>query len=726
MNEPVRVQRKPLLPVFRMAVLAGGKPSVELHIRRGVNVNATDEKGRSPLILAASRGHVEICRLLLEAGADPSLRDCDGNDALSVAGAKGQSAVVELLRKAPSPCGAPVPTSEPPVEQPRQLLPIRTFEDPREDSKHLTLAPSKELDLSDAVDLAAWEEEIEAPPPPSDPACLVAAGGLQWQLSRHAPFDTDKNWDDIELSLPNALSALGHRAKRGRETDWALRSLIVKALREGRLPAWCIADASPGNDDDWEERDSRFEANLRIMLGDLGVTIDDTPLVPDVLDPDENTKDDEYDEQYDEVASEALSFLQTLNSNDTDPLALYVRSLPKDRLDREGEVALRMAMEDGMKEALVAITNSPAAISELLVIMDEVACGDLPLGVLVEFDEAGETSSEERLPIENDVDHGGDALQSFGSAPHIPLELQSHIEIVRTVCRELATLGPDMQGSKLAKTLGEQLAAIRPSQSLVARLRRAVESDLRGSTARLRMNAGLAKAHNARQRLIEANLKLVIFIAKKYGGLSLMDRIQEGNLGLIKAIERFDYRRGARLSTYATWWIRQSISRATADTSRLIRLPVHRLDQLRKALKEQVNIFNLSGRDATPEELSGLLGLPLEKTWQILATQQEPLSMETEDGLRALDEYIVQRTPPQEESIASSTMQVAVRKLLEQLSPKEATVIRMRFGIGVNEHTLEEVGTHFNFTRERARQIEGKGLEKLAHPSRIKIVEGLL
>jgi RNA polymerase primary sigma factor len=711
-----------------MAVLAGVKTSVELHVRRGVDVNATDERGRSPLILAASRGHVEICRLLLEAGADPALKDGEGNDALSVASAKGQAAVVELLRRVPSSHGAPVPSAEALIEQARSLQPIRMLEASGEASERPVLASPnpKELDIEDSVDFSAWEAEAEPPPPPSDPSCFVEAGDLQWQLSQHAPIDTDESWDDTDLDLPEALGSPGHWTKRGGDTEWALRALIVAALREGRVPGWRIADASPRDEEDWEQSDARFESNLRVMLGDLGVTVDDDPLAPDVPDSADHPENEEDEEQYDEVASEALGFLQRLNANDTDSFALYVRSIPKDRLDREGEIALAMAMKEGMKEALVAVANSPAAIAELHTTLDGVARGEFSVDVFVELDDAQETPPEGRLDSEDAENPDGDAHEPPSPIRPVPAGLKSRIDEALALCRNLAAPTSARQGSRLALEFGEQLAELKLAPDLVARLRRIVETDPQGGAARMLMEAGLEKARKARQRLAEANLRLVISIAKKYGGLPLMDRIQEGNLGLLKAVERFDHRRGAKFSTYATWWIRQSIMRAAANTSRLVRLPVHRLVQLLKALKAQTKILNLSGREATPEEISGLIGLPLEKTWQLLAIQQEPVSVETEEGWREVEELVDLRTPSQEEVVANSAMQIEVRKLVERLLPREKTVIRMRFGIEGGEHTLEEVGAHFDFTRERARQIEGKALKKLTHPSNIRRVKGLL
>lgn len=724
-NEPVRFRRKLFSPVFKMAVLAGVKATVEFHIRRGEDVNAGDEKGRSPLLLAASKGHVEICRLLLAAGADPALRDREGNDAFSIASAKGQAAVAELLGRLSAPTETPGPRSGGLITQTR-FVDLSYVSAPLDEvSTQPALVGPKLQDSSDAAAWGTWEEESEVLTPPSDTSCVVAACSLQYKLSQHMPENTDENWDDIDLSLPEVYASRGRWARHEEDPEWALKTLIVSAILDGRVAEWCIGDVAPRSEEDEALPDAEFIANLKLMLGDLGVIVDDSPPEPDI--PARAKYVDEDEDRYHTVVSEALGFLHRLNSNDTEPLSLYVRGLPKGLLTREDEVGLGRDMAEGMQEAWVAVASSPAAVAELGVVLDGLALGESALEEIIETDAIDESSPDGHVEGEDDRNPDGEPRGSERPAARtVPQELLSHINAARTLCRRLSAPDSPLQRLTLASELGRYLAALKPSPVLIAKLRCIIEGDPLGGAARQIMDAGLEKERKARERLTEANLKLVLWVAKRYGGLPLPDRIQEGNLGLLKAAKRFDYRRGTRFSTYATWWIRQSIARASADTSRLIRLPVHRVDQLRKAQKAQKSYINQTGREATPEELSVLIGLPLEKTWQLLATEKEPVSIETEEGWSEVESIIDRHIPSPEESVASISMQVAVRNLVNQLPPKEATVIRMRFGIGGDEHTLEEVGMHFGFTRERARQIEAKALGKLMHPERLKSVEGLL
>ena len=248
-----------------------------------------------------------------------------------------------------------------------------------------------------------------------------------------------------------------------------------------------------------------------------------------------------------------------------------------------------------------------------------------------------------------------------------------------------------------------------------------------------RMSIGEAKARRAKKEMVEANLRLVISIAKKYTnrGLQFLDLIQEGNIGLMKAVDKFEYRRGYKFSTYATWWIRQAITRSIADQARTIRIPVHMIETINKLNRISRLILQEKGREALPEELAERMEMPEDKVRKVLKIAKEPISMETpigDDEDSSLSDFIEDKNveAPMEAATTSGLLN-STSEILESLTPREAKVLRMRFGIGMNtDHTLEEVGKQFDVTRERIRQIEAKALRKLRHPSRSEHLKSFL
>ena len=390
-----------LSPLLKLAVLSGAQPAVRIHVQRGVDLNATDGEGRSPLMLAALKGHIEICRLLLEAGADPTLVGRDGKDALTLALGNGRSGIGSMIRDYLSPSNGRADSVAPPLANVAgEVLEV-------------------ELDTADeeTFDVSMWEEEVESPAPVPDAACLLEAEVIQENLTRHIPIDTAGDWSDVEITFPD-LTPRRFWDDLEEDVRSGIRQLFLDGIRSGRIGRHQLESLAAGND---REKDDDFVARLLLAFGDLGVQVDDNPAV---VEPSWQSAPpgDDYDEHdgngYRPLAEEAVTFLEDLNSAIGDPFNAYLKDIGRNQLlSRDEETALSKEMEEGLAEAVSTISECEPAIAEIIRVAESIGRGETLLEVMIDPD-APDTSGvldEDNATTINEliIPDGDDEKQRF-------------------------------------------------------------------------------------------------------------------------------------------------------------------------------------------------------------------------------------------------------------------------------------------------------------------------
>ena len=604
-----------------------------------------------------------------------------------------------------------------------------------------------------------------------------------------------------------------------------IKDLINRGREQGYLTYDEVNDHLPDDISDPDQVEDIIQ-----MINDMGIRVYEVaPDADELLMTDGEASPDEIAAA---EAAAALAAVETEAGRTTDPVRMYMREMGTvELLTREGEIAIAMRIEEGLRELMHALAFWPNTVQRVmdeydLVEKEERRLTDVISGWLDPAEQvqaATPVTPESKLEAEKgkekeeDSDDDDDTEEEEGTGGIDPQYAKERFDELRaqldkankTIAKhgrdskqagkELETLGevfkffklPPRQFDPIYMYVRQVLARIRAEEREIMRLcvriagmprktfvkefpgneidedwiptiikkkrdysesLRPVESDILRAQRKLlqiqeeteleltvikeinrRMSIGEARARRAKKEMVEANLRLVISIAKKYTnrGLQFLDLIQEGNIGLMKAVDKFEYRRGYKFSTYATWWIRQAITRSIADQARTIRIPVHMIETINKLNRISRQMLQEMGREPTPEELGERMEMPEEKVRKVLKIAKEPISMETpigDDEDSHLGDFIedVAITSPVESATSQGLME-ATKSVLAGLTAREAKVLRMRFGIEMNtDHTLEEVGKQFDVTRERIRQIEAKALRKLRHPSRSDHLRGFL
>ncbi len=734
-----------LNPLLRLAAISGVETAVKLHIRRGDDLDARDGGGATPLILAAARKKKGAVRLLLDAGANPKLVDSNGMDALAHARAGGCAETIALLTDAlarlaaaeskisedalvgnagadvDSLLGAAPEMSEESsdtqkieAEHPYETHPgVAALNEIREAIPATfipgeTIAPQaaegercepEVISLDDnplgpnfADD---WEAEQESVAPEGDETVAEAVRQVHETIARHTAVDRDEDWGDVDLHLPERALPLQREEGGG-----AVRTFLFAALRDGMVSEDELVNVCANADG---TRNEDAERLLTAVAGELGA------IVVEWTGADEAFRGEPSIEE-ERLLSEATEFAEELASGHNDPFRFYAKDIRGDLLEAAEEISLSREMEEAGHDALAALARWPKGLAGLFDAADRVVRGD---AAGASFTMGPEPSSDEELtpgaeiPDDEDEDSGLDEDASF---------FISAVTAIRDVQGDAVRVTRALADARLTRGFLLELAAGRS------------EADGAGND----FVEALGRQSAARDRMILSNLRLALSIAKKHlwSGMPFDDLVQEANIGLMKAVERYDWRRGFRFSTYATWWIRQGVTRSISDTARVVRAPVHVQETARRVRREREAVGARLGRPETEVETARRIGMSPAKIRLLLSLFDDPISLDELDpstGFSGADLLPDPDVLDPAEVAERVSLRSTLLGMLDELDERGREVIVLRFGLGNEDPmTLEEVGQHFGVTRERIRQIESKAMRRLSTERRREVLAPFL
>lgn len=630
-------------------------------------------------MLAAARGDHVACRILLDAGSELHATDAQGARAREHALSSGHKHLEAILH--PS---TPEIVNVSSISESSEVLPPQSA-------------------AEEAIGFDDWEAEVEPVLPQHSELVVARAVEVQVALAEWAPEDDYADWEDDGIELPESARSNARRSGQLCDADITyLRLAIREGVDTGRLKLGPVIDTIHGDD---VVRASELRMRMTSVCGDLGIVIEDDDSYPVSFHPDAHESEPLAD-----LIDGALSTIDELGSNRSDPLVGFMKDASRFRLlTRDDEQEIGRSVDAALDRCRMAIAEHPEATAAVIELIEQVGSGLVPPGRVTDTEVAPSSVDESSVDTsavaeDNEADDEGlsraDLLERFSEAAN---ELKRWTD--RRSDKQLAVAG-----------IERALARLDLRWSALESIVRLTERKHPGLPRTLALADAMRALRTERDRLFHGNIRLVMSIARKYSRqtLSLADLVQEGCIGLLKAVEKFDHQKGFKFSTYATWWVRQAMTRAIADQGRSIRLPVHMVESLNVLRRVEREVEATQGRTPSATEIAERMSIPLSRVEKLLNARIDAVPVE-ELAAEVDVEAVPDATPTPEAASALISMQEATRQLIKQtLDRREQAVVTRRFGIGDDcDMTLEEVGRLHGVTRERIRQIESKALTQL-------------